>query len=101
FDIVLFNPPFLRGVPRDEADGAWRSSDVAERFAAGLTAHLKPCGFALVLLSTYGDAAHFIRQFRECGLTIALQGERHFVNEKLVLLRLSAGQGELRTEPIP
>src|SRR4029077_16086132 len=51
FDLVLFNPPFLRGMPRDDADRAWRSTDVAERFAAGLRAHLKPGGGALILLS--------------------------------------------------
>jgi methylase of polypeptide subunit release factors len=39
FDLVLFNPPFLRGTPRDDRDRAWRSSDVAERFAAGLGDH--------------------------------------------------------------
>src|SRR5882724_7624347 len=62
FDVVLFNPPFVRGVPEDDADRAWRSVDVAERFAAQLASHLKPRGFALVLLSTYGDAPHFLRQ---------------------------------------
>ena len=55
FDLVLFNPPFLRGAARDDRDRAWRSSDVAERFAADLSAHLKPGGLALVLLSTFGD----------------------------------------------
>src|SRR6202142_2646935 len=36
FDLVLFNPPFVRGAPRDDRDRAWRSTDVAERFADGL-----------------------------------------------------------------
>jgi methylase of polypeptide subunit release factors len=47
FDLILFNPPFLRGIPRDDRDRAWRSNDVAERFAAGLGAHLNPGGFAM------------------------------------------------------
>ena len=29
FDVILFNPPFLRGAPRDDRDRAWRSTDVA------------------------------------------------------------------------
>ena len=61
FDLILFNPPFLRGAARNDRDRAWRSSDVAERFAAGLGAHLKSGGSALVLLSTFGDAGHFPR----------------------------------------
>jgi HemK-related putative methylase len=88
FDIVLFNPPFIRGAPGNDADRAWRSTDVAERFAAGLTEHLTPAGFALVLLSTYGDASEFVRQFRRWNFDISIVAERAFVNEKLTLLRL-------------
>jgi release factor glutamine methyltransferase len=88
FDIVLFNPPFIHGAPGNDADRAWRSLDVAERFAAGLTEHLTPSGFALVLLSTYGDASEFVRQFRRWNFDISIVAERAFVNEKLTLLRL-------------
>jgi release factor glutamine methyltransferase len=88
FDIVLFNPPFIRGMPGSDADRAWRSMDVAERFAAGLTEHLTPSGFALVLLSTYGDASEFVRQFRRWNFDISIVAQRAFVNEKLTLLRL-------------
>ena len=93
FDIVVFNPPFIRGIPRDDADRAWRSIDVAERFAAGLTGHLTPTGFALVLLSTYGDACEFVRQFRRWHFDMAVVAERCFVNEKLTLLRLRRPRG--------
>src|SRR5271165_827759 len=88
FDIVLFNPPFIRGAPRNDADRAWRSLDVAERFAAGLGEYLTPSGFALVLLSTYGDASAFVREFLRWNFDISIVAERAFVNEKLTLLRL-------------
>ena len=42
FDVVLFNPPYYRGAPRDALDHAWRSPDVIERFAAELADHLTP-----------------------------------------------------------
>src|SRR5579871_3877988 len=42
FDFVLFNPPFVPGQARSDRDRAWRSLDVAGRFAADLAAHLKP-----------------------------------------------------------
>src|ERR1700679_1261237 len=89
FDLILFNPPFLRGAPRDDRDRAWRSSDVAERFAAGLRAQLKPGGFALVLLSTFGDANFFLEEFRRRGLEISVEAERRFVNERLTVFRLA------------
>jgi HemK-related putative methylase len=91
FDVILFNPPFIRGVPRSDADRAWRSVDVAERFAAGLSGHLHPEGYALVLLSTYGDAAAFIGEFRRHGFNLAVVSERSFVNEKMVILKLTRG----------
>ena len=98
FDIVLFNPPFIRGIPSNDADRAWRSVDVAERFAACLTEHLTPTGCALVLLSTYGDACEFVRQFRRWHFDMAIVAERCFVNEKLTLLRLAGRRGAQNSE---
>jgi release factor glutamine methyltransferase len=88
FDLILFNPPFLRGTPRDDRDRAWRSSDIAERFAAGLRDGLKPAGYALVLLSTFGDAGHFLEQFYSAGLEVSVAAERRFVNETLTIFKL-------------
>lgn len=88
FDLILFNPPFLRGTPEDDRDRAWRSGDVAERFSAGLSGALKPEGFALVLLSTFGDAKHFMEQLCDTGLRISVLAERRFVNETLTIFKL-------------
>jgi release factor glutamine methyltransferase len=88
FDLILFNPPFLQGTPRDDRDRAWRSTDVAERFAAGVAAHLKPAGSALVVLSTFGGACTFLDEFHRCGLTASVLAERRFVNERLAVFRL-------------
>jgi len=88
FDLILFNPPFVRGTPRDDRDRAWRATDVVERFAAGLRDHMKPGANALVLLSTFGDAPVFLEEFRNQAFDVALLAERAFVNERLALFRL-------------
>jgi HemK-related putative methylase len=88
FDLVLFNPPFLKGAPRDDRDSAWRSTDVAERFASGLATHLTPGGSALVLLSTFGDGGAFLEEFGKHGFEISVWAERRFINERLTLFRL-------------
>jgi release factor glutamine methyltransferase len=88
FDLILFNPPFLRGTPRDDRDRAWRSNDVVERFAANLGSHLNPGGSALVLLSTYGDARTFLAEFRRHGFDISVFGRRRFINERLAIFQL-------------
>jgi release factor glutamine methyltransferase len=88
FDLILFNPPFLKGAPRDARDTAWRSIDVAERFASGLAARLKPGGSALVLLSTFGNGRAFLEEFGKHGFQMSVWAERRFVNERLTLFRL-------------
>lgn len=89
FDLIVFNPPFLVGAPRDDRDRAWRSTDVAERFAAGLADHLRPRGAALVLLSSFGDAPVFLEAFRRRDLQIDVAAERRFINERLAIFRLA------------
>jgi release factor glutamine methyltransferase len=88
FDLILFNPPFLRGAPRDDRDRAWRSDDIAERFAADVRAHLKPSGSALVALSTFGGAGHFLEEFRRQGCAVSVLAERGFLTERLAIVRL-------------
>ena len=88
FDLIVFNPPFLRAVPRNDRDRAWRSTDVAERFAAGLGIHLKPGGCALIVLSTFGDGGVFLEQLRQRGFAISVTAERRFINERLAIFRL-------------
>jgi release factor glutamine methyltransferase len=81
FDIVLFNPPYYRGVPRDGLDHAWRSTDVPERFAASLASHLVPCGHALVVLSSDGDYQGFLDSVQRSGLSTEIVATRDFTNE--------------------
>jgi HemK-related putative methylase len=86
FDLVTFNPPFLRGSPRSDRDRAWRSTDVAERFAGGLGAHLKPGGVALLVLSSFGNAPLFLGQLQARGFAVSVLAERRFINERLAVL---------------
>ena len=81
------------GQPHDDRDRAWRSNDVAERFAAGLGDHLKPGGSALVLLSTFGDGLVFLDEFHKQRFEISVLAERRFVNERLTLFRLRQSAG--------
>jgi HemK-related putative methylase len=89
FDLILFNPPYVRGAPRNDADRAWRSTDVAERFACALRDHLSHDGCALVLLSTFGDPDSFIREFQHHEFDMEVVAERNFINEKLLIIKLS------------
>ncbi|HEX5415876.1 MAG TPA: methyltransferase, partial [Chloroflexota bacterium] len=95
FDLVLFNPPFYRGEPRDALDRAWRATDVIERFAARLGDHLEPGGVALVILSSDGEAAGFLSAVRANGLAVELVAWRDLVNETLAVYQIKL------TPPLP
>ena len=87
FDLVLFNPPFVPGSARNDRERAWRSLDVAGRFAAGLAAHLNPGGQALVLLSSYGDATPFLAALDAAGCELGLHQQRRFLGERIAIFR--------------
>jgi methylase of polypeptide subunit release factors len=85
FDLVLFNPPFFRGEPTGTADAAWRSTDVPERFAAGLPSALEPDGVALVVLSTDGDQDGILVALRQHGLSVDAALQHDFGNEVMTV----------------
>jgi hypothetical protein len=51
--------------------------------------HLQPGGAALLLLSTYGDAAAFLSALLERGHRISRVAERRYVGELLTLYRVT------------
>jgi HemK-related putative methylase len=89
FDLILFNPPFRQGEPRDDRDRAWRSIGVAERFAVGLDQHLERSGCALLLLSTYADQSIFLSPLRERGHHVSVAAEGNYLGEVLTLYRVA------------
>lgn len=89
FDVIAFNPPFFRGEPRNRLDQAWRSPDVIERFAAGLSQHLTPDGDALVIYSSLADEAALRRAFAAHGLQYEVVAQRDVITEVLTIYRVT------------
>jgi release factor glutamine methyltransferase len=90
FDVVLFNPPYYRGLPRDDLDFAWRSPDVIERFAGQLREHLAPGGHALLVLSSDGEQNSFLRALDDRGYSTRAVARRDFVNEQMCVYRVAS-----------
>lgn len=85
FDVVLFNPPFFSGRPQDRLEAAFRSDDIAERFAAELAGHLRPAGHALIVLSSHGQERRFVEALRGQGFELGVVAERDLHSEVLSL----------------
>ena len=86
FDLILFNPPYYHGEPRDLSDHAWRSVDTFERFLRELPAHLTQGGCALVVLSTDGEIADALTG--AVHLTTTIIRQRDFLNEVLTVYQI-------------
>ena len=84
FDLVLFNPPFYAGSPREPWEYAWRAEDVLDRFAHGLGDVLRPHGRALVVVSS--DTVGVDEAIARHGLCSRLIWKRDLVLERLMVL---------------
>jgi methylase of polypeptide subunit release factors len=87
FDVVTFNPPFFRGIPRDPRERHWRSPDVLHRFAAGLGDVLAPGGEALVVFSSDGDEPTLLTSLAAAGFIVTPAHHRDFGNEVMTAYR--------------
>jgi len=85
FDLILFNPPYFRGTPKDLLDLAWRSVDVLERFAAGLPSALGPGGQAWIVLSTDGEAPALLHALAQNGMAVRVIARCNFGNEIMIV----------------
>ena len=85
FDLVLFNPPFYRGVPSDHLDHAWRGQDVFERFAAGLDSMLTADGYALLTLSSDGDCDELLAELVAAGFRNEIVEQTDLINEVVTI----------------
>src|SRR5207249_4818740 len=89
FDVVLFNPPYYRGVPRNALDHAWRSPDLVERFSAELAAHLTDAGHALLVLSSDGEQNSFLAALDRAGFRATVVAQRDLINERLCVYSIA------------
>lgn len=91
FELVVFNPPFFHGAPRDLHDVAWRSLDVWRRFVADLPRFLAPSGVCLSLLSDHGDEAGMRKELEATGLDVSIASTADLGNERLTLYAARRG----------
>jgi len=89
FDAVLFHPPYFPGAQGDDFERAWCYGDLPERFAEELGAHLRPGGVALLLLSTNGHCAAYLRALEAADYAIEIIVERELIVERAIGYRIA------------
>jgi release factor glutamine methyltransferase len=100
FDLVIFNPPYYEGKPREWAEYAWRGENVLHRFAEGLGQHLTPKGKALLSVSTEVDLLALKGDLRENGFETRQIRKRWIPGETIYVYECgpSRGCGHVRNE---
>jgi len=94
FDIVVSHLPSFRGEPVDHFDLSWRSPDIIERFARGLSRVLSPDGFGLASFTTDGDQEGFFRALDENALEVRSVADKHLGNEIVSIYHLRQNRDE-------
>lgn len=89
FNLILFNPPFYLGQPRNNLDMAWRGEEIFERFAKELKDYLVPSGCALVVLSTDGEGLRLLVNLQKRGYKIVPRFQRDFGNEVITVYMIN------------
>jgi HemK-related putative methylase len=93
FDVVLFNPPYYRGEPRDALDQAFRANGLIERFVAGAGAVIAPGGRALLVVSSDMDVAELVQCMRQEGFAGKVVRTREFINETVTVYAFERTKG--------
>jgi release factor glutamine methyltransferase len=93
FDVIVSNPPYFPGEPRDLADRAWHSGpshrDIVELFIQARQ-RLAPSGRIYVLFSTRVDLGFLRTLMEQAGLRSRLASERSILIDTFVIYELEA-----------
>lgn len=90
FDLVIFNPPFFAGTPKNAFDLAWRSVAGIERFAAGLPAALRADGRALIIWSSHADPGRLLDELGRNGLKVSTAHTHRAIGEVMTIFEARA-----------
>jgi len=94
FDVIVTNPPYFAGEPRDLADRAWHAGpdccDIAALFEQARE-RLAPGGAAYLLVSSESDLDLFAALIDRAGFRARLAAKRSLIVESLLIYALETG----------
>ena len=93
FDVILSNPPFFEGLPRDIADRAWYAGpnfrNISSLFEQARE-RLAPGGRVYVVLSSNCDLSMFATLIEQAGFRSQPVRERSYLLERIIIFELRA-----------
>lgn len=101
FDVVVCNPPYLRGEPKSIAGYAYWGGKELEwlsRFGRGLHEHLASHGTCIISIGDAGDLRGVIEILQGCGWEVTEAARRDILFEIIYLLRLTKASSAVQVE---
>ncbi|MEA2573491.1 MAG: hypothetical protein QOH93_789 [Chloroflexia bacterium] len=98
FDLVICNPPYLRGEPTSRGTLAYMAGDDFQwlrRFSQSAANHLTPGGRCLLVLSDNTDLASVLGIFRQDRWAVKYVAGRDAVVERLFIIALHMNRGQV------
>jgi release factor glutamine methyltransferase len=94
FDLIIFNPPYLRHVKDDEKlkdalDGGRQGVGTTIAFLREAVKHLNPAGSIIIVYSSLGNPKMLAGALKEMNLKIVKSDKVHMFFEDIVVLLLS------------
>ena len=95
FDLIVCNPPYLRGEPTSQGPLAYMAGGDFQwlrRFSQAAAAHLKPGGRCLLVVADSTDLASVLGIFIEHGWEFRRLAMRNVIVERLFIIALHRGE---------
>jgi len=91
FDTIIFNPPYLPVNEQGELERAWSGGHLGrvliDRFIKNVKSHLNPNAIVYILLSSFNEPAHVIKDLRKIGFEVTTLARQSLFFEELLVLR--------------
>ena len=88
FDIILFQPPYIKGKAKKEIDKTFIENNTVKRFLQDARKYLRRKGYIIMSYSTLGEPEKMLKQARKY-YKVELIAKKRFLFEKIFLFKLT------------
>jgi len=89
FDVILFNPPYFAGTPKNTFEESMFSDVIILRFLSEANSHLRNNGQVYLALSDLAPLKQIQSSMTMCGFDFQIVKQKNYVNECLYVYRLT------------
>jgi release factor glutamine methyltransferase len=91
FDVILFTPPYLNGMPKTDIDHALfdPEKELASRFFREVGKHLRPEGYIQMVYSSFADPEKVLAISTQSGWRHSLIAEEQTISEKFLIYKFT------------